>query len=321
VYGRVSGVPMLASLPDMLGQLMTTAVVFSDILSVLLYVSAFALNLTFRMSGDPIYDFFMGAILHPRLGRFDLKFWAEIRISWFILFGITASCAIKQYATLHFVSPSMLFMVLAHFLYANACAKGEHYVPPTWDIFYEKFGWMLCFWNFAGVPFLYCAQSVYILNQSLQEGVTYPQSQTFIVGLTVVLLAAYYFWDSAQAQKNHFRLQCSGVHITRNTFPQMPWSVLSDPKFIKTQCGTPLLTDGWWAYARKIHYTADIVMALSWGLACGFSHFLPYFYVIFFTGMIVHRNGRDIARCSAKYGRDWDKYCETVPYTFIPGVY
>jgi delta24(24(1))-sterol reductase len=41
-------------------------------------------------------------------------------------------------------------MILAHFLYANACMKGEECVPTTWDIFYEKFGWMLIFWNISG---------------------------------------------------------------------------------------------------------------------------------------------------------------------------
>ena len=33
----------------------------------------------------------------------------------------------------------------------NACAKGEHMIPQTWDMFHEKFGFMLIFWNMAGV--------------------------------------------------------------------------------------------------------------------------------------------------------------------------
>lgn len=41
---------------------------------------------------------------------------------------------------------------------------------------------------------------------------------------------------------------------------------------------------GWWAKARKIHYTADVVFSLVWGAACGFTHFLPYFYTLFFAG-------------------------------------
>jgi delta24(24(1))-sterol reductase len=39
-------------------------------------------------------------------------------------------------------------------------------------------------------------------------------------------------------------------------------------------------------------------MAFSWGFACGFSALLPYYYVIFFSGMIVHRVLRDEDKCS-----------------------
>jgi delta24(24(1))-sterol reductase len=52
-----------------------------------------------------------------------------------------------------------------------------------------------------------------------------------------------------------------------------------------------------------------------------FDHFLPYLYVVFFSVMIFHGAGRDVARCKKKYGKDWDGYCNEVPYTFIPGVY
>ena len=62
-------------------------------------------------------------------------------------------------------------------------------------------------------------------------------------------------------------------------------------------------------------------MALTWGLSCGLNNFLPFFYVIFFTGMITHRGKRDMERCAIKYGKDWEKYCKTVPYLFIPYVY
>lgn len=48
----------------------------------------------------------------------------------------------------------MAFMVLATGLYINACAKGEECIPQTWDMFHEKQGFMLIFWNYAGVPFV-----------------------------------------------------------------------------------------------------------------------------------------------------------------------
>lgn len=55
-----------------------------------------------------------------------------------------------------YVTPNMAFMVLATGLYINACAKGEECIPQTWDMFHEKWGFMVIFWNFAGVPFTYC---------------------------------------------------------------------------------------------------------------------------------------------------------------------
>lgn len=49
---------------------------------------------------------------------------AEIRISWFLLFILTVSAAAKQHAEDGAVSAPMCLLILAHFLYANACAKG-----------------------------------------------------------------------------------------------------------------------------------------------------------------------------------------------------
>ena len=47
-------------------------------------------------------------------------------------------------------------------------------MPYTWDIFHEKWGWMLIFWNIAGVPFLYCANSFFIAERdvALSRGTT-----------------------------------------------------------------------------------------------------------------------------------------------------
>jgi delta24(24(1))-sterol reductase len=89
---------------------------------------------------------------------------------------------------------------------------------------------------------------------------------------------------------------------------------------LKTEVGSELLVDGWWKYARKIHYTSDIVMALTWALSTGFTGVLPYFYPAFFLGMIMHRYNRDVHRCRRKYGKDWDRYIKEVPYAFIPFV-
>jgi len=147
---------------------MTVAMIAGDVVSVLIYVSAFAFGKAIRVSGNPIYDFFMGVNLNPRIGNLDIKMWAEIRVSWTILFFLTVSAAVKQYEVYGVVTMPMWFMVLAHTLYANACQKGEECIPTTWDISYECFGWMLCYWNLAGVAFVYCFQSIFIYHRGPQ---------------------------------------------------------------------------------------------------------------------------------------------------------
>jgi Delta24(24(1))-sterol reductase len=312
---HVSGLFRLGTLVDHFGPLMSVAMIAANLVAVATYAGARLTGNTHRMSGSVVYDYFMGAWLNPRIGRLDLKMWAEIRVAWILLFLLTASAAARQYQEHGRVSTPMIFMLVAHGLYTNACMKGEECIPTTWDIFYEKWGWMIIFWNFAGVPFVYCFNAMYLAHRA-----PFEHSLPYTVMCFVLLLGAYYVWDTAQSQRNRFRMQLSGTFVERHAFPQLPWGTLKHPEHLETAQGSKLLVDGWWRYARKIHYTADIAMALSWGLITGFDHLLPYFYFVFFLGMILHRAHRDVRRCRAKYGADWDRYCERVPYTFIPGV-
>ena len=310
-----TGIFKLNLFADNFGSILSVAVIFANLLTIYLYVLRRIKNNIDSPTGNIICDLFMGAALNPRLGKLDLKMFSEIRIPWVLLFLLTVSASVKQYQQLGMLTYPMLFMLTAHGLYVNACMKGEECIPTTWDIFHEKFGWMLIFWNYVGVPFVYCFQSFYILHSNIQLPLYY------MLPLLVILLVAYYVWDTANSQKNRFRMQQRGTFIKRKAFPQLPWGTLKSPRYIKTASGSMLLTDGWYRYGRKIHYSADTLMALTWGLSCGFSGILPYFYPIFFMGMIAHRYSRDMQRCSEKYGADWELYCKTVKYKFIPYIY
>jgi delta24(24(1))-sterol reductase len=136
----------------------------------------------------------MGVELNPRLGILDFKMWAEIRLSWMTLFLITLSCAVKFYETHGYISGPMGTLLMIHLIYSNACMKGEECVLSTWDIFYEKWGWMLIYWNIAGIPFSYTFHSLYLLKQPPFEN---PLPWTIF--LIVLYLAAYYVWDTSQA--------------------------------------------------------------------------------------------------------------------------
>jgi Delta24(24(1))-sterol reductase len=174
----------------------------------------------------------------------------------------------------------------------------------------EKFGFMLIFWNMAGVPYTYAHATLYLVNHPPSS---YRWPVAYNITIYALLLASYYFWDTTNCQKNMFRQQMNGTTVARKTFPQLPYQAVKNPKYIKTKAGTPLLTDGWCTlsltssliidvYARKLHYTADIIMALCWAFVCGFSSPLPYWYPIWITIVVVHRAIRDVERCRGKYG-------------------
>jgi delta24(24(1))-sterol reductase len=183
-------------------------------------------------------------------------------------------------------------------------------------MYYEKLGFMLIFWNMAGVPFSYCHSIMYIAKHHPSE---YSRPIWFTACLTLAYLGVYYIWDTTNSQKNQFRQEESGEHVPeRTTFPYFRYGKIHNPQTIQTPRGNKILVDGWYGKARKIHYTCDVFFAVSWGLITGFNSPFTWFYSVFFTCMILHRANRDISRCREKYGEAWEEYTRRVPYLFIP---
>lgn len=211
------------------------------------------------------------------------------------------------------------FALLGICLYSYAIMKGEHLILPTWDIAVEYYGGMLCFWNSA-LPFLYSAQSVFILRQD-PANLAIPDVVFYV--MMTMLFATYYVFDTVNSQKNTFRQQYNGTFEPRPwAIPQWSYGTLSNARYLRTRAGTPLLIDGWYSVAKKVQYTSDTMNALLWSLSCGFNfYFIPKFYFCFFFGMLMHRMQRDFAKCKRKYGADWDEYCRLVPWNLIPGIY
>ena len=315
---HTTGVYRLTTIMDHFGEYMTVSIIAGFAISIAIYVHAVVTKTTHRMSGNLVYDFFMGASLNPRIGPVDLKMWAEVRIPWVLLFMISVSGALRQHEQYGYVTPNMLFMVLATGLYMNACAKGEECIPQTWDMFYEKWGFMVIFWNFAGVPFTYCYSIVYMASHDPE---TYRFSTATYIFMYALLIFVHFVFDSSMAQKSRFRMQLQGTLKVRWSFPQWPWSTLENPRYLQTEHGNALLIDGWWQFLRKPNYTADWIQSFLWGAIAGTHSIIPYYYSVFFLAVLTHRCGRDFDRCARKYGKDWDKYCAIVPYRFIPFVY
>ena len=320
-----TGIFDFASIYTQSGALLSTGVLAADLVAIIMYIECLRTKRASLppKSGSVAHDFVMGQYLNPRIrfGDVDLKLWAEIRVSWMFLYALDVSAAMTLQRQLGYIPYRMWIVLLIHGLYTNACQKGEESIPFTWDIFHERWGWMLIYWNMVGVAFAYTFNGRFIAEQGADlQDFSFP----VFVCMALAVIASYWVFDEANAQKNRFRAKDlpGGYQVRKFSFPQLPNATLKEPvKHLLTAKGSKLLTDGWYAYCRKPHYTSDLCLALLLSLTGGFGHVLPYFFVAFFFPMLVQRSYRDNQRCAAKYGKDWDRYCKEVPYILVPGVY
>ncbi|KAG5654354.1 hypothetical protein H0H81_003812 [Sphagnurus paluster] len=245
---HLTGIFRLTEIIDNYGHLMSVAMIYGFAVSLGTYLYAVLTNTQIRVSGNVIYDYFMGACLNPRIGSIDLKMWGEVRIPWVIVFFLAVSGGCKQYEQYGYVTPNMAFMILATGLYLNACGKGEECIPQTWDMYHEKWGFLVIFWNLAGVPFSYVYSVVYMASHDPE---TYRFSTLTYIVMYSTLLTAYYIWDTSMSQKSRFKMQSQGITEFRKTFPQLPGCIVKNPTYIETAHGNRLLTSGWWAWSRK----------------------------------------------------------------------
>lgn len=265
-----------------------------------------------KFSGSAIYDFFMGVELNPRIRRFDFKLFFNGRpgiIAWTL---INWSFAAKQYATLGHLTNSMLIVNILQALYVIGFFWSERWYLETIDIAHDHFGWMLSWGDSVWLPYMYTLQGLYLLYHPVHLSTPYA-----ICVLTLGILA-YILLRSANQQKDRFRRTGGNCKIWGKPAKKIDATYTSSDG--KTHHSN-LLVSGWWALARHTNYTADLLGAAAYSLACGFDHLLPYFYLIFMTILLVHRARRDEHRCSHKYGPAWDEYCQKVRYRLIPGIF
>uniref|UniRef100_A0A671TNF6 Delta(14)-sterol reductase TM7SF2 n=1 Tax=Sparus aurata TaxID=8175 RepID=A0A671TNF6_SPAAU len=296
----------LGYLFELLVPLAVCAIAVSFLFSVYLYIRSFcapsdALALGGN-TGNPLYDFFIGRELNPRIGNFDLKYFCELRpglIGWVV---INLGMLMKEVELRGSPSLAMILVNCFQLLYVADALWNEEAVLTTMDIVHDGFGFMLVFGDLAWVPFTYSLQAAFL--------VVHPQALTFLGAAAIIALngVGYYIFRKSNSQKNQFRRDPSHPSVARL-------------ETIATATGKRLLVSGWWGLVRHPNYLGDLLMALAWSLPCGFSHLLPYFYVIYFTILLIHREDRDERQCRAKYGLAWDTYCRRVPYRIFPYIY
>ena len=285
------------------GSLISVAVIFAFSFSIFLYLSGRFSASSEAPTASPLHNFFMGYSLNPRIGTFDLKLFFEARpslIGWVILSFLYATV---QYRTAGRVSTSMILVCLFQFGYVLDYFVHEEAILSTMDIVHDHFGFMLCFGDTVWVPFTYSVQAYYLTSRVR----TLPP---WAVVLSALLFAAgYLIFRITNLQKHRFRVD-----------PERPiWG--KTPEYIQTEQGNKLLVSGFWGWSRHFNYVGDILMAVGWSLPCLFGSLLPYFYPLYFTILLIHRERRDFGRCRSKYGKQWEQYCQRVRWRILPGIY
>lgn len=287
--------------------LMTASVCFSFALSVYLYARSFVPGRVLAKHGSiskqPVYEFFMGRELNPRIGPLDLKEFCELYpglIGWIVL---NLAMAHKQLTETGSVSASMVLVNIFQGIYVFDALYFERAILTTMDITTDGFGFMLAFGDLAWVPFTYTVQARILVTRSP------VLSHMAILAIVILKIAGYVMFRGANSQKDLFRRD--------PTHPRV-----AHLKTLATKRGTKLIVSGWWGVSRHINYFGDWVMGLSWCLPVGWnSGIVPYFYAIYFAILLIHREQRDEESCREKYQSDYDRYCKIVPYRIIPFVY
>ena len=289
---------------------MSVSIVFSWLLSLYLYATSLSLSNSspstylsrHGQSGVAVYDFFVGRALNPRLWGVDLKYLCELRpglVGWLLL---DLSLMATQWQRQGQVTASMLLVVAFQAVYVLDSLLSEQAILSTMDITTDGFGWMLAFGDLCWVPFTYTLQARYLVDHPTHLS---PAGIALILALKLV---GFYVFRTSNNEKNSFRTEPTSA-FTRHA------------RYLLTASGSRLLLSGWWGRSRHPNYFGDLCMSLAWSLTCGFSHPIAYFYPIYFTVLLVHRQMRDDDKCRQKYGKDWDTYCAQVPYRIIPYVY
>ncbi|DAZ96312.1 TPA: hypothetical protein N0F65_008436 [Lagenidium giganteum] len=261
------------------------------------------------VSGNPVFDFYWGTELYPRVLGWDVKLFTNCRAGMmFWAIGII-SYACKQAEIYGSFSDSMLVSVGIQLVYVAKFFWWESGYMRSIDIMHDRAGYYLCWGCLVWVPSVYTSQAMYLVKNPVTLGPVVAPTM-FAAGILMVWINY-----AADRQRMQFRESNGKCKI---------WG--KEPQYIVAKYVTEkgekksslLLACGWWGIARHFHYVPEILAAFFWTLPALFSTILPYFYVIYLVVLLTDRAFRDDARCSHKYAQDWKKYCERVPSLIIP---
>jgi delta14-sterol reductase len=242
-------------------------------------------------------DLWYGVELNPTWLGVDIKVFAY-QPSLIGLSILNAAFAWVQYETHGTLTPQMIAYVAFWWLYMTTHYYYEGGVLSMWDVIAENFGFMLVWGDLVLVPFFYCIGGWYLVHMD-------PVPVTWVAGIAALHGLGLWIFRGANAQKDRFK---------RDPDAKI-WG--KPPEIL----GGRLLVSGWWGIGRKINYTGEIMVYLSFALCTGFQSVVPYLLPLWLCVLLPHRAWRDEKRCRQKYGPLWDEYTQRAKFRMVPFLY
>lgn len=295
---------------DNLGALLGALNIFSLIFCVFLYLKGrfFPSSTDSGITNNILFDYYWGTELYPQVFGWHIKKFITCRfgmMSWGLF--LISYCA-KQ-AELGGLSNSMLISVFLQFVYLSKFYMWEKGYLRSLDMMHDRAGFYICWGCMVWVPCVYTSPSMYL--------VLHPIHLPFVWAILILFLGFASIMINYLADRQ--RLMARATQGDCTIWGKKPVTVLAHYKTTEgDKKQTILLASGWWGVARHFHYIPELAGTFFWSVPALFVNFSPYFYLSFLTVLLFDRAFRDDKRCATKYGQDWKKYCELVPYKIVP---
>jgi len=314
VGGTMMGWIRPALIYDRFGEILWTSILLSLVICALLYVKGRVAptGKDTSVSANPIWDYWNGVELHPRLFGVELKQLINCRVSmmgWSVLLLCWAHKQIELTGSLHWamgVSVGLQVVYLFKFFW------WEDGYFRSLDITHDRFGYYLFWGLMAWVPSLYTLATMCLVER------TTDISPAVAIAIAIFGLASIAVNYAADRQRQVVRATNGDTTVFGKPPVLIEASYTTEDGEERTSI---LLASGYWAISRHFNYIAELALAAAWTLPAGFGLLLPWSYVIFLTILLTDRARRDDVRCANKYGADWEKYTAVAKWKMIPGVW
>jgi len=265
--------------------------------------------------GYPVlYLFYRGIELHPRLADVDIKQWTNCRVGmmgWAILVINFCLANIRIHGFETTAAGSVVNAILIN-IYLLKFFYWETGYFNTLDITLDRAGYYLCWGCLCWVQVFYTFSAYYMVGNPSKANVL--EAAAILMFGCVSILLNY----MADVQKEKFRASNGQCYIWGRPAKFLAVEYKNHEGKIRK---SRLMLSGFWGVARHMNYVFEIMLAFSWSLPAIHYGMTPFYYVFFLIILLVHRTFRDEEKCSNKYGKGWENYCEKVPYRLIPGIF